>query len=138
MANNHYESVVIINAALEDTQVEDVIKKIENFIKTNEGSITSLEKWGRKRLAYPIKKSKSGYYVIFRFTAVPSLIAKLERIYRLDESVYRYLTIKLNKKDLEHIQKKAEKVEKTEEIPAKKNSSDQEVKTNAEEQIESN
>ncbi len=121
MKENHYESVIIINAALEDTQIEDTIKKIEDFISNNGGKITDIEKWGRKRLAYPIKKSKSGFYVIYRFTAPAEMIKKLERIYKLDETIYRFLTIKLNKKDLEHLnkklaEKKAKEAEKTEPV----------------------
>ncbi len=106
MKENHYESVIIINAALEDTQIENTIKKIEDFITNNGGKIIDIDKWGRKRLAYPIKKSKSGYYVIYRFTAPADMIKKLERIYKLDETIYRFLTIKLTKKDLEHLNKK--------------------------------
>ncbi len=106
MKENHYESVIIVNAALEDTQIENTIKKIEDFITNNGGKIIDIDKWGRKRLAYPIKKSKSGYYVIYRFTAPADMIKKLERIYKLDETIYRFLTIKLTKKDLEHLNKK--------------------------------
>ncbi len=125
MKENHYESVIIINAALEDTQIEDTIKKIENFISSNGGKITDIEKWGRKRLAYPIKKSKSGFYVIYRFTAPAEMIKKLERTYKLDETIYRFLTIKLTKKDLEHLnkklaEKKAEESEKSETAPEPK------------------
>ncbi len=125
MKENHYESVIIINAALEDTQIEDTIKKIENFISSNGGKITDIEKWGRKRLAYPIKKSKSGFYVIYRFAAPAEMIKKLERIYKLDETIYRFLTIKLTKKDLEYLnkklaEKKVEESEKSETAPEPK------------------
>lgn len=102
MITNHYESVVIINAALDDTEIEAVLSKIDETIKVNGGEITNLDKWGRKRLAYPIQKSKSGYYAVYRFTAPTDLIEKLERQYRLDENIVRYLTIVLNKKDIEH------------------------------------
>lgn len=121
MTKRHYESVVILNAALEDEQIDATLTRIQETLKTNGAEITDTEKWGRKRLAYPIQKSKSGYYTIFRFTAPSDLITELERIYRLDETIVRYLTITLGKKDLEHIekmkekaaQKEAEKVETT-------------------------
>lgn len=106
MKKTNYEGVVIINAALEDVQIEEIIKNIQEFIKDNGGEITALEKWGRKRLAYPIKKAKSGFYLIYRFVAPPDLIYKLERTFRLDENIFRYLTIKLDKKALEHLKKK--------------------------------
>ncbi|MBU1095585.1 MAG: 30S ribosomal protein S6 [Ignavibacteriae bacterium HGW-Ignavibacteriae-2] len=119
MKNNHYESVVIINAALEDEHIDSNISRIEEFIKSHNGEIIDIDKWGRKRLAYPISKSKSGYYVIFRFISTRDLIAQLERTYRLDESIIRYLTIVLEPKALEFIakqalQKKEEEAEKAE------------------------
>ncbi|HVO73345.1 MAG TPA: 30S ribosomal protein S6, partial [Ignavibacteriaceae bacterium] len=60
---------------------------------------------GRKRLAYMIKKSKVGYYIIIRFNASPNLISKLERSYQLDEHILRYLTVKLDADALEQIEK---------------------------------
>jgi len=121
MTKRHYESVVILNAALEDEQIESTLTRIQEILKTNGAEISDVEKWGRKRLAYPIQKSKSGYYAILHFEAPSDAIAELERIYRLDETIVRYLTITLGKKDLEHIakmkekasQQEAEKVEST-------------------------
>lgn len=111
MKTNHYESVVILNAALEDSPIDATLNQIEELIKSNGGKITDVEKWGRKRLAYPIQKSKSGYYAVYRFIAPRDLIAKLERSYKLDENIIRYLTIVLDKKALEHYAKMKEKAE---------------------------
>ncbi len=105
MKSDFYESAVLINAVLEDTQIESLINRIKEFITNNGGQITDFENWGRKRLAYPIQKSKIGYYVILRFTAPTNIIAKIERFYNLDENILRYLTIKLNKHALEQIEK---------------------------------
>lgn len=96
-----YETTVIINASLEDTQIDAVIARISDTITKNGGTITALNKWGRKRLAYPINKKSNGYYVNIEFTAPPTLIAVLERSYQLDEMVLRYLTIALDRKALE-------------------------------------
>jgi small subunit ribosomal protein S6 len=110
MGKNNYESSVIINAAIEEEQIESTIKKIEESIRNNGGEIVDIEKWGRKRLAYAVNKSKSGYYVIIRFFAQPELVSKLERMYQLDEYIFRYLTIKLDKFALEYLDKsKAQK-----------------------------
>ncbi len=108
MRKRTYESVAIINAALEDDQIEATISRMQETITTHGGELLDLDKWGRKRLAYPINKAKSGYYVIFRFTASPELIATFERNYRLDENVIRYLTIQLDKFALEAIAKQKE------------------------------
>jgi small subunit ribosomal protein S6 len=105
MKSDFYESAVLINAVLEDSQIESLINRIKEFITNNGGQITDFENWGRKRLAYPIEKSKIGYYAIFRFTAPTNIIAKIERFYNLDENILRYLTIKLNKHALEQIEK---------------------------------
>lgn len=105
MKTNSYESTVLINAALDDEQIEAVITKISDTI-TNAGcELQSVERWGRKRLAYVVKKSKVGYYAIFRFVAPTSFISKLDRMYILDESVLRHLTIVLDKFALEHFEK---------------------------------
>jgi len=108
MRKRTYESVAIINAALEDEQVETTIARIQETITTHGGELIEIEKWGRKRLAYPIKKAKSGYYVVIRFNATTDLIATLERNYRLDENLIRYLTIQLDKFALEAIAKQKE------------------------------
>jgi small subunit ribosomal protein S6 len=96
-----YESTVIINASLDDTQVDGVIARMTETITKNGGVIAALNKWGRKRLAYPISKKSNGYYVNIEFTASSQVIAMLERAYTLDEMVLRYLTIALDRKALE-------------------------------------
>lgn len=105
MKSGVYESAILINAALEDNQIENVINRVKEFITTNGGQIRDFENWGRKRLAYPVEKSKIGYYAIFRFDAPGSIVSKLERFYNLDEHILRYLTIKLSKEALEQIDK---------------------------------
>ncbi|MBN2572028.1 MAG: 30S ribosomal protein S6 [Ignavibacteriales bacterium] len=117
MDTKHYESVLIINANLEDEQIEVALKKVEENIKGNGGEIVALDKWGRKRLTYPIKKAKTGYYAVIRFTAPTDAITRLERNYKFDDSILRYLTVKLDKKALEYYAKeKPSKPEDLEEI----------------------
>ncbi len=115
MKTNHYESVVIFNAALEGEQIQSAISRTQEAIKTNGGEINEVEDWGRRRLAYPIQKSKSGYYYVIRYTAMPESISKIERAFFLEEAIIRYLTVKLDKKALEYYKKKAEA--KKEEAP---------------------
>jgi small subunit ribosomal protein S6 len=107
MKTNTYESAVIINAALDDEQIESIISRIKDFITNNGGNIREIENWGRKRLAYMINKSKIGYYAIFRFDAPTNIISKLERNYTLDEHILRYLTISLDKDAVEYLEKKS-------------------------------
>ena len=105
MKNQTYESAVLINATLDDPQIEGLISKIKETIINLGGEIKEIENWGRKRLAYTINKSKIGYYVILRFNAPTSIIAKLERFYTLDDHVLRFLNIKLDAIALEQIEK---------------------------------
>jgi len=121
-----YESVVIINAALEDEQIESTISRLQEVITTHGGEIFDIDRWGRKRLAYPIQKAKSGYYVIFRFNAPTNLISIYERSLRLDENVIRYLTIALDKFALEAIKKQKESSQTEEQ------SSEEDINTNNE------
>jgi small subunit ribosomal protein S6 len=102
LRRNHYETAVIINAALDDEQIEAVVAKITGIITDGGGEISETEKWGRKRLAYTINKNRIGYYVIYRFEAPVDLIAELERLMKIDESVVRFLTIRLEKEALEY------------------------------------
>ncbi|HED07010.1 MAG TPA: 30S ribosomal protein S6 [Ignavibacteria bacterium] len=116
MSNNIYESAVLINAVLDDEQIQSQVSKIKDAITSNNGVIKEIEDWGRKRLAYPINKSKIGYYVFYRYEAQNTTIAKLERMFNLDEQILRYLTLKLDNNALEYLeQKKSEAAKKVEE-----------------------
>jgi small subunit ribosomal protein S6 len=112
MIKSVYESAVLINAALEDEAIQAVISRIKETISSSGGEIRDVEDWGRKRLAYIVKKSKIGYYVFFRIDALPDLVSKLERFYQLDDNILRYLTIKLSSEALEQIE--TDKVQKPE------------------------
>ncbi|NOX17954.1 MAG: 30S ribosomal protein S6 [Chlorobi bacterium] len=106
MKTRQYESVLIVNAALEDPQIESTLGRVREIISSYGGEINDLETWGRKRLSYPIRKAKTGYYVIFRYTAPGDAVGKIERMFRLDEAVYRFLTVTLDKAALLNIEKK--------------------------------
>ena len=109
MTKKMYESAILINAALEDNQIQSIISHIKELISSNDGEIIDIEDWGRKRLAYMIKKSKIGYYIIFQFNAYPQTISTLEKFYKLDENILRYLNIRLTKNALEQIEKNKQK-----------------------------
>ena len=105
MKTNAYESSVIINAALDDEQIEGEVSRLKEYIINLGGEIIEIDKWGRKRLAYMVNKSKIGYYAIYRFYAPSNVIAKLERSYILDENILRFLTIQLDQDALEYFEK---------------------------------
>ena len=95
-----YETTFIINASLDDHQIDSVIDKVKDLITKNGGEIREFVKWGRKRFSYPIKKKNNGFYVVIEFSAGGDLIAKLERHYFLDEHILRYLSLVLDKRAL--------------------------------------
>lgn len=105
MRTGVYESAVLINAALDDQQIDSILTRIKDLITNNGGQIRELDNWGRKRLAYPVDKSKIGYYAIFRFDAPSDIVAKLERTYTLDEQILRFVTLKLSNDALEQLEK---------------------------------
>ncbi len=93
-----YESTYILNAALEDAEVEAIVKRVTDFVTEHGGSIMEINQWGRRRLAYPIAKKYNGFYVYMAFEADASLIPQFERFFTLDENVIRHLTMQLDLK----------------------------------------
>ncbi len=93
MAENRYESTFIIKGSLEDKDIDPIIAKAESFIQKNGGTVIEIERWGRRKLAYTIGKETQGAYVSAHFTSSGDLITKLERMYSLDESIIRFLTL---------------------------------------------
>ena len=90
-----YEQIFILRPSLGEDEINKVIENTAQIITGEEGSIISTVKWGMKKLAYPIKKELQGYYVFSDFAATPKAIAEVERKFRIDDSVLKYLSIKL-------------------------------------------
>ena len=111
MSKRYYESYIIIDGNLEDSAIEDIIRKYESLLIKNEVDINNIDRIGRKRLSYLIKKRLTGYYVCFEMLSSPQFITKLERTYILDENILRYLTIFMSSKALkekeEHLKNRA-------------------------------
>ena len=105
MKTNAYESAVMINAALDDEQLEVEVSRLTENIVNFGGEIIEVDKVGRKRLAYVVNKSKIGYYAFFRFNAPSNIVAKLERSYSLNDNILRFLTVHLDKNALEYFEK---------------------------------
>lgn len=93
-----YESTFIVNATLEDGQIESVIGHVAEVIIRNGGEISATNKWGRKRLAYPIQKKNNGFYVNLEYVAPGTVVPQLERVFTLDENILRFLTIQVDKR----------------------------------------
>ena len=107
---NHYETVFILNPVLSDTQIEETVKKFEDFLKKQGAKMVAKENWGLKKLAYPIQNKKSGFYHLFEFTAPGEAIGPFEQEFRRDERVMRFLTVKLDKHAIAWAVKRREKL----------------------------
>ena len=90
---NKYESVIIINPNVEEIALKALIEKFQTLINTD-GKVEQVNELGKKKLAYEIKKNKEGYYVVYDFEANPSLIAELERNYRITDEVIKFIVVK--------------------------------------------
>jgi small subunit ribosomal protein S6 len=99
-AQRMYETTFIVNASLDDSQVDAVIGRVQDIITKNGGVISALNKWGRKRLAYSINKKTNGFYVNIEFSGPNGLPTTLERSFQLDEMILRSLLITLDRKAL--------------------------------------
>ena len=93
---NKYESVIIINPSVDDEGIKSLITRFTDIIN-NDGKLEKTEELGKKRLAYEINKNKEGFYVVFNFEAKPELIAELERNYRIEDNVMKFITVKNEK-----------------------------------------
>ena len=93
---NKYEAMYIVTAEMEDEAIKGVIEKFSGIITANGGEIEKTDEWGRKKLAYPIDYKTEGYYVLVNFAAAPELPRELERNFRNDESILRYMVVRQN------------------------------------------
>lgn len=90
---NSYETMFIVDNRLDEAATKAVVEKFTALISEN-GTIDTVNEWGKKRLAYPINDENEGYYVLVEFKAEPSFLAELDRIFTITEDVVRSMTIR--------------------------------------------
>lgn len=93
MAN--YESVLIARQDLGASQINTLVSDLSEVIKKEGGEVVKVDNWGLKNLAYRIKKSRKGYYVLLNIVAPAKAVAEYERLIRLNEDIIRYMTVKV-------------------------------------------
>lgn len=112
----YYETLYLINPDLADEDYGDVVTKFSGLVEKEKGVVTNVDEWGRKPLAYAVKKFDKGYYVLLQYCGEPGIVIELEREMKLDDRVLQYQTVKLsNNADPEALKAKKEE-EKTEEV----------------------
>ena len=93
MANiGKYESIFIVNATLDDEATAEIVARFKKLVEDN-GTLDSIEEWGKRRLAYPINDMNEGYYVLMTFAAPTDFPAELERVYGITDSIMRSLIV---------------------------------------------
>lgn len=113
-----YETVWVVNGDLPDEEVKATIDKFTKIITAQGGTMVGVEEWGRRKLAYKIEGTFRGYYVLADFAGQPPAVKELERNFRIDDRVIRYLTIKKSDQvDLAALE--AEKAAKAQEAAAR-------------------
>lgn len=91
---NSYETLYVIKPDLEDEVRAALIQKFSAIITDNGGEIESVDEWGKRKLAYAINYISEGYYVLVNFKAQPELPAELERNFKINDNIMRYIVIK--------------------------------------------
>ena len=103
---NQYETVFILTPVLSEAQMKEAVEKFKNILTQSGAEIVNEENWGLRKLAYPIQKKSTGFYVLLEFEAEPTVINTLETNYRRDERVIRFLTFRQDKFAAEYAAKR--------------------------------
>ena len=93
---NKYELAVVLSAKLEDEERAAAMEKVTGYITRFGGTVTDIDEWGKKRLAYEVQKMREGFYYFIQFDADATCPAELEARLRIEEAVIRYLCVKQN------------------------------------------
>lgn len=91
-----YETIFIVKQDIAIEELRSVEKKYDNLLKLNKATIEYKENWGFRNLAYKINNNKKGYYYLLVFNSQPDAVAELERNFKIDENIIRYLTTKID------------------------------------------
>ena len=89
---NPYELLLIITPDYDESEAEALTDQVKGIIE-NSGTLLKVDPWGKKRLAYPIRKRSEGYYVLYIFESAPSFVAELSRSLRVIETILRYMIV---------------------------------------------
>jgi small subunit ribosomal protein S6 len=92
---NNYEVLYILNSEQDDEVIAAQADKFSNLVTANGGEVLKVDKWGRRRLAYPINFKNEGYYVLMNIKASSDLPTELERNFRISDEVVRYIVVRL-------------------------------------------
>lgn len=89
-----YETLFVLKPDLEEEAINAAIEKFVNLIQQNQGVVEQVNRWGRKRMAYEIKKYRDGYYILILFKSEPAAAKELDRVFRLSDEVLRHIIVR--------------------------------------------
>jgi small subunit ribosomal protein S6 len=117
----HYETAFLITPKLDDEETEKLIQKMADVVAKKKGKMIKIDKWGKKKLAYPVEKNDEAFYVFFHYEGETDIPSELERRFRQTEQVLRYLTLRKEirpaaKKKRRAKKKKAEEIGEEKEV----------------------
>ncbi len=92
-----YETIFVVSTKLDETAVTECFEKFKALIEQN-GTIESVNEWGKRRLAYPINDETEGYYYLVNFTSSPEFPAELDRVYKITDGILRSIIVNKEEK----------------------------------------
>jgi small subunit ribosomal protein S6 len=123
-----YETAFLISPNLEEEETEKVIIQMAKIISEKKGKMINEDRWGKRRLAYPIKKFEEAFYVFFHYEGDPEIPLELERRFKQTEEILRYLTMKKSQKEnVRRKKKKTVPAEQERAVPPKEDVPETEV-----------
>ncbi|MGQ9509504.1 MAG: 30S ribosomal protein S6 [Thermodesulfobacteriota bacterium] len=93
-----YETIFILNPDLEQEQTQSAIEKVKEIITQGNGEILKFEDWGKRKLAYQVRKKSKGHYILIHFSGTPTILSELERNYRVMDSIIKFIIVRLDEK----------------------------------------
>jgi small subunit ribosomal protein S6 len=93
---NKYE-VMFITKPFEEAEVDPIVEKVTNLITKNNGTVEKVDRWGKRHLAYPVKKQNDGYYVLINFEIDPTAIYEIDRVMKIQDEILKHLIVKNDK-----------------------------------------
>ena len=97
--NRTYEIMFIVRPDVEEAEQDKLIETFSGYVTSGSGTIKSTEKMGRRRLAYTVRKFNDGFYVLLIVEAPAALVTELERRLRVQESVIKFITVRMDEED---------------------------------------
>ena len=95
-----YESIFILRPSLADEEIPHMLEKVKAAVEKAGGAVEHLANWGKKKLAYEIKQEKKGVYVQLNYRGGGAAVVEVERLFRLDDAVLKFLTVKMDERAL--------------------------------------